>query len=152
MHQTLEPIMAEQPFLKGLDAEHLQLLVGCASNVRYEAGQYLLRESEEANQFYIIRHGRVAIEVYTPNRGPIVIETLGEGDVLGWSWLVPPYNWRFDARAIELTRAIVLDGKCLRGKCEQDYQLGYELLSRFLQIIERRLQATRLQLLDVYKD
>jgi CRP/FNR family transcriptional regulator, cyclic AMP receptor protein len=149
--QTLEPILAEQPFLKGLGKEYLQLLVGCASNVRYETGQFLLRESEEANQFFIIRHGRVAIEVYQPDRGPITIETVGEGDVIGWSWLVPPYHWRFDARALELTRAVVLDAKCLRGKCEEDYHLGYELLNRFLNIIERRLQATRLQLLDIYR-
>jgi CRP/FNR family transcriptional regulator, cyclic AMP receptor protein len=149
--QTLEPILAEQPFLKDLNPAFLQLLVGCASNARYEAGQFLLREGEEANQFFVIRHGRVGIELYTHDRGAITIETLGEGDVLGWSWLVPPYNWRFDARAVDLTRAIVLDAKCLRGKCEQDYQLGYELMTRFLQVIERRLQATRLQLLDIYR-
>jgi len=149
--QTLEPILAEQPFLKNLRQEHLQLLVGCASNTRYEAGQFLLREGAEADKFFIIRHGRVAIEIYTPDRGPITIETIGEGDVLGWSWLVPPYNWRFDARAMELTRAIVLDGKCLRGKCEEDHHLGYELLNRFLHIIDRRLQATRVQVLDIYR-
>ncbi len=150
MH-TLEPILAEQPFLRDLSPGFLQLLVGCAANARYEAGQFLLREGEEANQFFIIRHGTVAIEIYTHDRGAITIETIGEGDVLGWSWLVPPYNWRFDARAVDLTRAVVLDAKCLRGKCEQDYQLGYELMSRFLQVIERRLQATRLQLLDIYR-
>jgi hypothetical protein len=75
---------------------------------------------------------------------------LGEGEILGWSWLIPPYNWHFDARAVELTRAIALDGKCLRNKCEQDHDLGYELLKRFAHIMEQRLQATRLQLLDVY--
>ena len=116
--------MAQQPFLQNLDPEHLQLLVGCASNVRYEAGQFLLREGEEANEFFIIRSGKVAIEIYSPERGPINIETLGEGDVLGWSWLVSPYLWRFDARAMDLTRALVLDGKCLRGKCESDHHLG----------------------------
>jgi CRP/FNR family transcriptional regulator, cyclic AMP receptor protein len=149
--QTLEPILAEQPFLKNLEREHLKLLVGCASNARYEAGQFLLRESEEANQFFIIRHGRVAIEIYAPDRGAITIETVVQGDVIGWSWLVPPYHWRFDARAIDLTRAIVLDAKCLRGKCEEDHNLGYELLNRFVNVIDRRLQATRFQLLDVYK-
>jgi CRP/FNR family transcriptional regulator, cyclic AMP receptor protein len=149
--QTLEPILAQQPFLKNLESEHLKLLVGCAANARYEAGQFLLREGEEANQFFIIRHGRVAVEIYTPDRGAITIETVGEGDVIGWSWLVPPYNWRFDARAVDLTRAIVLDAKCLRGKCEEDHHLGYELLNRFLNVIDRRLQATRFQLIDVYR-
>ena len=76
--------------------------------------------------------------------------TLGEGDILGWSWLMPPYHWQFHARAVEVTRAIALDGKCLRTKCEQNHDLGYELLKRFCHIIERRLEATRLQLLDVY--
>ncbi|MCS6803817.1 MAG: cyclic nucleotide-binding domain-containing protein [Acidobacteriota bacterium] len=148
--ETLERILSEHPFLKGLAPEYIQLIVGCAANVRFEAGQFIFREGEEANQFYVIRQGRVALSMFTPERGPIVIETLGEGDILGWSWLVPPYHWRFNAQAMELTRAIALDGKCLRGKCESDHDLGFELLKRFAHIIEQRLQATRLQLLDVY--
>jgi CRP/FNR family cyclic AMP-dependent transcriptional regulator len=145
--ETLRGILAEHSFLGGLEDRHLDLLVGCASNVRFEAGQFILREGEEANQFYLIRHGKVALEVSAPGRGPIIILTLGEGEVLGWSWLVPPYRWRFDARAVELTRAIVLDGKCLRTKSEEDHDLGYELLKRFAHIIEKRLAATRIQLL-----
>jgi CRP-like cAMP-binding protein len=94
----------------------------------------------------------VALEIVAPQRGPIIVETLGEGDILGWSWLIPPYNWHFDARAVELTRAIALDGKCLRTKCEADHDLGYELLKRFTNIMEQRLEATRLQLLDIYGD
>jgi len=126
------------------------LIVGCAANVRFEAGEYIFREGEDANQFYIIRHGKVALELFTPERGVLTIQTLGAGDVLGWSWLFPPYRWRFDARALELTRAIALDGTCLRNKCDEDHNLGYELVKRFAQIIIERLQATRLQLLDVY--
>jgi CRP/FNR family cyclic AMP-dependent transcriptional regulator len=148
--ETLEPILAEHPFLQGLDKHHLELLVGCARNVRFEAGKFLFREGEQANSFYIIRHGRVAVEIFAPQKGPITIETVVEGDVLGWSWLVPPYNWRFDARAMEMTRAVALDGVCLRNKCETDHDLGYELMKRFANIIDRRLQATRLQLLDIY--
>jgi CRP-like cAMP-binding protein len=150
MIHTLEPILAEHPFFKDLDPRYLQLIVGCASNVRFEAGQFIFREGDEANQFYLIRHGSASIEVFVPERGPLMIQTLGEGDVLGWSWLFPPYRWVFDARAITLTRAIALDGACLRRKCEEDHELGYELLKRFAQIIMERLQATRLQLLDVY--
>lgn len=149
--QTLEPILSEHPFLKGLRPEHLKLLVGCASNVRFNAGQHLFRESEEANQFYMIRQGKVAVEILAPGRGPVTVQTVGEGDVLGWSWLIPPYRWRFDARALELTRAIALDGKCLRTKSEEDHDLGYELLKRFSSIIVERFEATRLQLLDVYR-
>jgi len=148
--QTLEPILAEHPFLKGLDPEYLKLLVGCASNVRFNAGQFIFREGEEANQFYMIRQGKVALETLAAERGPITVQTVGEGDVLGWSWLIPPYRWRFDARALELTRAIALDGKCLRQKSEEDHNLGYELLKRFSNIIVERLEATRLQLLDIY--
>jgi CRP-like cAMP-binding protein len=148
--ETLEPILAEHPFLKDLDRHHLELIVGCASNVRFDPGSYIFREGEEAHQFYIIRHGKVALEIVAPQRGPLIVETLDEGDILGWSWLIPPYNWHFDARAIDLTRAIALDGKCLRTKCEEDHHLGYELLKRFAHIMEQRLEATRLQLLDIY--
>jgi len=149
--QTLEPILAEHPFLKGLEPQYIKLLVGCASNVRFNAGQHIFREGEDANQFYMIRQGKVAIEILAVERGPIIVETIGEGDVLGWSWLIPPYRWRFDARALELTRAIALDGKCLRAKSEEDHNLGYELLKRFSSIIVDRFEATRLQLLDVYR-
>jgi CRP-like cAMP-binding protein len=137
--------------LKELEPRHLKILVGCASNVRFNAGQILFHEAEEANQFYMIRQGKVAIEILAPELGPITVQTVGEGDVLGWSWLIPPYRWRFGARAVELTRAIALDGKCLRQKSEEDHDLGYELLKRFSGIIVERLEATRLQLLDVYK-
>lgn len=148
--ETLEPILAEHPFLQGLEPHYLELIVGCASNVRFDAGQFLCREGEEANQFYIIRRGKVAVEIFGAQKGPVTVQTIGEGEVLGWSWLIPPYNWHFDARALELTRAIALDGKCLRNKCENDHDLGYELLKRFTSIMEQRLEATRLQLLDIY--
>jgi CRP-like cAMP-binding protein len=148
--ETLERIVAEHPFFAGLEEQYLQLLAGCASNVRFEGGKYILREGEEASQFFLIRHGKVALEISAPHRGPLIVETLGEGDILGWSWLVPPYHWSLDARAVDLTRAIALDGKCLRTKCEQNHDLGYELLKRFAHIMERRLETTRFQLLDVY--
>ncbi len=148
--KTLEPLLAEHPFLKGLKAEHLSTITGCASNARFEAGEYLFREGEDANQFYIVRSGKIAIEAFVPHRGSLIIQTVDEGDILGWSWLVPPYKWRFAARAVDLTRAIALDGKCLRGKCEKDHDLGYELLKRFADIMAERLDATRIQLLDLY--
>jgi CRP/FNR family cyclic AMP-dependent transcriptional regulator len=149
--ETLKGILAEHPFFRGLEQHYLDLLVGCASNVRFDAGQFVLRENEEANQFFLIRQGKVSVEIFAPGRGPITILTLGEGEVLGWSWLVPPYQWKFDARAIELTRAFALDGKCLREKSEHDHDLGYELLKRFVLIVEERLTATRFQLLNVYE-
>ena len=148
--ETLERILAEHSFFEGLETEYLKLLVGCASNVRFQAGAYLFREGEEASHFYLIRQGRVAVEIYAPQRPPIVVQTLEGGDILGWSWLIPPYHWRFDARVVEPARAIALDGKCLRSKCEENHDLGYALLKRFAHIVEQRLEATRMQLLDVY--
>lgn len=142
--------MAEHPFLKGLPPEHIGLIVGCASNVRFDAGVYIFHEGENADKFYIIRQGRVALELFIPGKGPLTIQTIGEGEVLGWSWLFPPYRWHLDARAVEMTRAIALDGKCLRKKCEEDHGLGYELMMRVAQNFLQRLQAARLQLLDVY--
>jgi CRP-like cAMP-binding protein len=148
--ETLEPILAQHPFFEGLDPAYLKLLVGCASNVRFQPGAYLFRQGEEATHFYLLRRGRVAVEIYAPQRPPIVVQTVEEGEIVGWSWLIPPHQWRFDARVVEATRAIALDGKCLRGKCEANHDLGYELLKRFAHITTQRLEATRLQLLDVY--
>lgn len=148
--ETLEPILAEHPFFQGLDRKYLQLVVGCAENVRFERGQFLFRDGEVANQFYIIREGRVALEIFIPGGGPLAIDTYSAGELLGWSWLIPPYHWHYDARATEPIRAIGLDGRCLRTKCLDDHDLGFELLKRFAHLMERRLHATRLQLLDVY--
>lgn len=149
MH-SLATVLAEHPFLKDLAPQHLELITGCSKNVRFDAGDFLCRHGENANEFWIIRQGRVSVETFSPTVGPITIQTVEEGDILGWGWLVPPYQWHFDARAIEMTRAISLDGTCLRNKCEADHDLGYELLKRFADIMARRLDATRLQILDVY--
>jgi CRP-like cAMP-binding protein len=148
--ETIEPLLAAHPFLKGLDPKHLKLIVGCASNKVINPGQFIFHEGEEADSFYFIRQGRVTVEVFSPEGGAITIQTCTDGDVLGWSWLIEPYRWRFDARATEQTRAVALDGKCLREKCDKDHDLGYELMKRFGLIIAERLEATRLQLLDVY--
>ena len=148
--ETLERILAEQPFFKGMEIRHLQLVAERASNVRFNAGQYIFREGEESTQFYLITHGKVALELFAAGRGAITIQTLGEGELLGWSWLIPPHKKQFAARAVELTRAIAFDAHHVRLQCESDHDLGYELLKRFTSIMGQRLQATRLQLLDVY--
>jgi CRP/FNR family cyclic AMP-dependent transcriptional regulator len=150
--EDLKNILADHLFFSGFNEEYFALIVGCATNVRVEAGKMILREGEDANQFYLIRSGKVSIQLMTPNKGPVIIQTLHEGDILGWSWLVPPFTWHFDAKAIELTRMIALDGKCLRAKCEEDHDLGYELLKRFADIMSKRLESTRLQLMDIYGD
>lgn len=148
--EDLGRILAEHPFLKGLEPHYIDLITGCASNVKFDAGKFIFKEGEAADKFYILRYGKVMLEIVSPEKGPIVIDSLETGDVLGWSWLIPPYRWKFDARTVELVRAIALDGKCLRGKCDDDHDLGYELMKRFSHIIEQRLQSTRLQLLDLY--
>ena len=148
--ESLARILAEHPFLSGLDASLLDILVGCASNVRFNPGETIFRYDEPADHFYLIRHGKVAIEIHRPGEGPLTLLTVGPGDVLGWSWLVPPYRWRFDARAVELTRAIQLDGACLRRKCDENHDLGYELMKRFAPIIAGRAEAARLQLANIH--
>ena len=148
--EGLERIVREHAFFADIEEGFCTLVCGCAKNVRFEAGQYLFHEGESADQFYLIRHGRVAIEVTAPGHGAVTIQTLGEGDIVGVSWLIPPYRWTFNAKALERTRAISMDANCLRQKCEDDHDLGYELMKRFMPILLQRLHATRIQLLDVY--
>ena len=148
--ENLEGVLRDHPFLEGLEERHLKLLVGCASNVAFKEGEFIIREGQPADVFYFVRHGRVLIETHVPHEGTLIIRSREAGEVLGWSWLVPPYKWHFDARAVELTRAIALDGKCLREKCETDHDLGYEIMKRFALVIAERLEATRLQLMDIY--
>ena len=148
--ETLERLLAEHPFFRGMEARHLQLLAGCASNVRFEAGQYLFRQGEGADHFYLLRHGKVAIEIHAQGRDTIILQTAGEGDVIGWSWLVPPHRWMFDGRAVEFVRAVALDSECLRRKCDEDHDLGYALLKRFTRVMAGRLEAARLQLINIH--
>ncbi|HYM46316.1 MAG TPA: cyclic nucleotide-binding domain-containing protein [Solirubrobacteraceae bacterium] len=148
--QTLDELIAHSPVFAGLPAAHLELIAGCGINERFEAGSYLFREGHAADRFYLIREGSIALEVDIPGHGRRVLETLGQGEVVGWSWLFAPYRWQFDGRAAHATHVIAFDGACLRGKCDSDHELGYELMRRFAASMVERLQATRLQLLDVY--
>jgi CRP/FNR family transcriptional regulator, cyclic AMP receptor protein len=145
---NLEQIVAELPLFTGMKEEHIVLLAGCARNVRFEAGEFVGRLGEPADSFWAIREGRIALQIHGGERGTLTVLTMGENDVLGWSWLVPPHHWHFDARALTSTRAIAFDGRCLRGRFEDDYEFGFELLKRFSHIIVERLEATGLQLLD----
>ena len=150
--ETIDARLHGLPFFEHLAAADLELIAGCGSNVRFLEDELLFREGDRADSFFVIRHGSVAIETFVPGRGSVTIETLDAGDVLGWSWLFQPYRWHFDARARSLVRATRFDGECLRGKCETDPRLGYDLMSRFAQVMIDRLQSTRLRLLDVYGD
>ena len=148
--RTIDQLIAETPIFDGLTAEHLELIAGCGWNERLPAGTRLLREGESADRFYILRHGVVALQFEAPGRGPLVIETLHDGEVVGWSWLFAPYRWAMDGRAVEDCSVVTFDGTCLRGKCEADHELGYQLMSRFAHNVIERLQSTRMQLIDVY--
>ncbi|SHE58377.1 Cyclic nucleotide-binding domain-containing protein [Microbulbifer donghaiensis] len=146
----IQQLLQQHALFQDLPEADLTLIGGCGENCVYNAGEYIARENAPADFFYVIREGRVAVETYMPNHGALCLQTLHDGDIFGWSWLFPPYRWTFDARALEKVRAVRLDGKCLRQKCEEDPRLGFELMKRFARIVTERLQATRLQLLDVY--
>jgi len=148
--EGLERILKQHPFFAGLEDAFCDLVCGCAKNVSFQAGQYLFHEGEPADWFYLLRHGRVALQIAAPGRGALTFQTVGEGEIVGVSWLVPPYRWSNDAKALELTRAIAMDAACLRRKCESDHDLGYEMMKRFMPVLIQRLQAARLQILDVY--
>jgi CRP/FNR family cyclic AMP-dependent transcriptional regulator len=151
MH-TLDEIVADSPIFEGLAQDQLELIAGCARNVGFEQGERLFREGEPADTFFLVRKGRVSLSTRVPARGAMAIETLDPGEIVGWSWLFPPYVWHFDARAVDDVRAVAFDGACLRGKCDADHDLGYELMGRFAAVMIDRLQHTRLRLLDIYGD
>jgi CRP-like cAMP-binding protein len=148
--EDLSDIMRQHPFLAGLSFEHMQTLIGCASNVRFADGDTIIHEGQVANKFYLMRTGRVALQMDVPGKTALRIQTVGPGEILGWSWLISPFRWHFSGIVVLETRAIALDGECLRNKCEKDPSFGYEMLKRLSQVMERRLDATRLQLIDLY--
>jgi len=151
MHaETMEELIGRHPFFAGLGADTIRLMAGCASNVHFSAGDYIFSQGEAASRFYVLRHGRVALEIHSPERGPLIIDTMDEGEVVGWSWLIPPFRYFVDARAVTPVSAIALDGACLRGKCEADAELGYQLLKRVTSVMYQRLQSARVRLLDLY--
>ena len=148
--QDIEALLVEHAFFKTMIPAYRSLVAGCGKNVHVKAGELLGRSGQVANQFFAIRVGRVSIELHSPERGPLILQTVEAGDVVGWSWLFPPYRWKFDARALEDVRAISFDGECLRGKCERDPAMGYDFMKRFAQVFMQRLESARLQLLDLY--
>jgi len=147
--ETLGPILKQHPFFKGLGpAKYIDFIAGCATHHVFKAGEVILKEGESADNFCLVRSEKVAIYIAQPQE--ITIQTIGEGDILGWSWLISPYRYRFSAKAVENTRVLALNGKCLREKCEKNSDLGYELLKRLVNIFTERLEAARIQLPDFY--
>jgi len=148
----LEPLIARHPFFADLPPRYLELVTGCASNHVLEQGRMLFREGEPADQFFLLREGRVALEINVPQRGAVVFETIDENDVLGWSWLAPPYRWSFDARAVTRLHYLAFDATCLRAKMAADHELGYALMQRFMPVLIARMQAARVRMLDLFGD
>jgi CRP-like cAMP-binding protein len=146
----MEELLTANPFFAGLDDDAVTLIAGCATNVHFGVDEFVFREGDPADRFFVVRHGRVALELHAPGAGHHVLDTVEDGDVLGWSWLVPPYRWFLDAKAVAPTSAISIDGACLRGKCDADPVLGYALLQRVAHVMYQRLQSSRVRLLDLY--
>lgn len=147
--KTLNEAIAEHPFFQGMKAGHIATLTEGARAAKFKAGEVLFREKEPANQFYLIESGRVVLEAHEPADGTLPIQKLGAGEILGWSWLFPPFAWHFQARAEEPTNVIILNGAHLLVTAERDHDFGYELMKRMTQVVIHRLQATRRQLLDL---
>lgn len=147
--ETAFDLLAAQPFLAGIDEHHLERLSYCTSRSVCHAGNRIFAEGGRADRFWLINKGRVDLDTHVPGRGDVVVGSLGPSDVLGWSWLFEPYRWHFGAVAVETTYSLCLDAAAVRRLCEQDFQLGYELTTRFNRVVIERLQATRMRLLDL---
>jgi CRP-like cAMP-binding protein len=145
----LEAQVAAHPFFIGMNAHYIRLLSDCAMATRFAKDQVIFRAGETANRFYLIESGKVVLES-EPNAGgvPVIIDTISAGDLLGWSWIFPPYIWHFTARAAESTSSIFFYGTILREYCDKDPKLGYELFKRMSEVMIRRLQRARSELLE----
>lgn len=147
--ENLGPLLAQHPFFADMDPDALAIVVGCCANHVFKPGTFLYRQNTAADRFFLIRSGMVSLEFFVPGRESVALETIEAGEIIGWSWLVPPYQWSNDARALETVRAISVDGACLRRKIENDRVLGYEIYKRFVPIMARRLMSDRLRILEL---
>jgi CRP/FNR family transcriptional regulator, cyclic AMP receptor protein len=148
--ESMAARVALHPFLAGMNHTQLALLTDCAIAAHFEPGQVILREGELANRFYLIESGKVVLESGEDFDEPVIVDIIGAGDLLGWSWMFPPYVWHFTARAVEPTEAIFFYGTILREYCERDPSLGYQLFKRMAPVMLRRLQGARKKMLAVH--
>lgn len=144
--QSIDEVVNSHLFFSGLTPKQLQTLRENAMLVHYRPGEVIFREGDPANRFYLIHNGRVLLESPRLDKDPVPVQIIGPGDVVGWSWLFPPYYWQFSARAVEPTTAVFFYGTRLREQCEVDHELGYELLKRMTRVVIHRLQSVRSQL------
>jgi len=150
-HLSMADLIAAHPFAKGLSHAIVEKIADFAMEAEFSAEETIFREGDPANRFYLILEGTVALDSFVEGRGVVELQKIGAGDVLGWSWLFPPYYWHFDARAVTPVKAIFLYGTPLRERCEEDHDLGYELLKRTSAIVVNRLQTTRRKLLEAQR-
>lgn len=143
---TIAQTLREHPFLSNIPSEYLQYYEDCASESPFKSGDYLVREKEPADDFFLIRSGQVALDTFIAGRGPTNIQYLTGGEVLGWSWLVEPHVWHFNALAVAPTETIRLNGSRLKALAEQDCGFGYDLMKRMVNVVGSRLRMTMLQL------
>lgn len=148
--KTIKSLLQQHPFFEGLDAAFLDTISGCGKNVVFQPGEEIMKEGDPADFFFVIRHGLVSLLSLSPGRPAVTMQTLQEGDILGWSWLFPPWKWQFGARAETLVRLVQIDAKCLRTKCDNHPAMGYEFAKRFAQVMVERLNWARMQLLKLY--
>jgi hypothetical protein len=148
---TTYDLMAAHPFLTGLPLRHIERLSSCASRAPFAANTRIFQEHGTAGEWWLIRDGFVNLDLRVPGRGAIIIETLGPGAVLGWSWLFPPYKWHFGAVTTEPVLAIAVDGEGTRALCDSEPAFGYELTKRFMAVVVERMQTSRMRLIDLYK-
>jgi len=144
----LEKRVAAHPFLAGMSPHHLELLARYSKQKQFEAGEMIFRSGEPAHGFYLIEKGTIALEGWVMEHGPFVTDIVNAGEALGWSWLFPPYRWHFDARVVEPTTAIYLDGDILRQHYKEDLTLAHDLSQRICEVMVHRLQATRRKLIE----
>jgi CRP-like cAMP-binding protein len=140
--------LSRQPFFAGLERRHLDKLVDCAQGRHFRPGEFIFREGEPAERFYIITGGSVVLETHPPQGEAVEVGTVSEWEALGWSWLFPPHRWHFDARAVTPVEVVVFDAALLRARCEEDHELGYELMKRVAGVVVQRLQAARFELVE----
>jgi CRP-like cAMP-binding protein len=140
---TLTVYLAQHPIFKGLKQEQIALIGNLAKLVEFQPNQRVFEQDTPATHFFIVRSGTVTVEIPSIDGEPLAIQKLGSGSMLGWSWLIAPYRWAFDARATSPSSIIAVDGERLRAACEADHDLGYELLKRFAVLMAERLNAAR---------
>jgi CRP/FNR family transcriptional regulator, cyclic AMP receptor protein len=150
MNAVAAPVLAGHAFLRGMPPDDVALLAGAAVAISVPAGHRLFEEGTPAQNCWLLTAGQVALDMHVPGRRNLIVETIGSGDVIGFSWMSPPHQWQFGAQTVEPVTAFELDGPAVMALCEGHPELGYQLATRMLAAAVRRLQATRLRLLDLY--